>query len=247
MARLFNDASTEYLEVTSTPVTATPLTLACWFYSDTTAIIQTLIAVHNHGLPIQSFTLDIRGDIGGDPIHAATTQSSADSHAATSSGYSANTWHHAAAVFTSPTSRAAFIDGGSKGTNTTSRTPSSIDHINIGALDYSIGQAGAMSGRIAEAAIWNVALTDAEVASLAAGFTPPFIRPQSLVAYWPLVRDEDQDNVGGYDLTPINTPSIAAHPPIIYPAQIFDGFTTAGGAVAYPIPEALHSYRQRRV
>ena len=55
---------------------------------------------------------------------------------------------------------------------------------------------------------------------LARGYSPLFVRPQNLVAYWPLIRDEDQDRVGGYDMAAYNTPSVAAHPPIIYSAQL---------------------------
>ena len=92
-----------------------------------------------------------------------------------------------------------------------------------------------MDGRIAEAAIWNVELTDAEVAILGKGFSPPFIRPESLVFYAPLIRDEDDDRVGGLSLTAYNTPTIASHPPIIYPAPPFLSFPTG----AAPPPTAM--------
>ena len=45
-----------------------------------------------------------------------------------------------------------------------------------------------VDGQIAEFAIWNVALSADEIASLAKGFRPPLIRPQSLVFYAPCVR-----------------------------------------------------------
>ena len=101
-----------------------------------------------------------------------------------------------------------------------------------------------MSGGIAELAVWDSALTAADAAALASGYAPPFIQPQNMVAYWPLIRDGDKDRLGDYDLTAYNTPTIEAHPPVIYPAMVHQGFTTAAAANAMPM--AIHSYRQRR-
>ncbi|KKK59939.1 hypothetical protein LCGC14_3029330, partial [marine sediment metagenome] len=85
----------------------------------------------------------------------------------------------------------------------------------------SIGRSGIstpqsyMDESIAEVAIWNVALSNAEVALLAKGFSPLLIKPESLVSYWPLVRDDDNDWIGGFDLTAFNTPTVSDHPPVI--------------------------------
>ena len=68
-----------------------------------------------------------------------------------------------------------------------------------------------LSGTISEAAIWSVALTDAEIASLAKGFSPRRIRPQSLVFYAPLLRNL-QDLRKGLALTAVNSPTVANHP-----------------------------------
>jgi hypothetical protein len=78
-----------------------------------------------------------------------------------------------------------------------------------------------MSGNVAEPAIWNVALTGAEISSLAAGYSPELIRPASLIAYSQLFGNLSPEiaKVGGssYDLTLFNTPTKAAHPRAIYP------------------------------
>ena len=42
---------------------------------------------------------------------------------------------------------------------------------------------------MAEAAVWNVALSDAEVVALAANASPKMIRPGNLVWYMDLIRD----------------------------------------------------------
>lgn len=48
------------------------------------------------------------------------------------------------------------------------------------------GESRAVVGDLAHMAIWEVELTAAEVAALAAGFSPLAIRPVSLHRYWPL-------------------------------------------------------------
>lgn len=221
MARLFDDGSSEYLERDSAPATATPLTIACWFYQDDVAIAtnRALLGIFDRSVTNQWFVLKTQMDASYNKfVHAETRSSSGWDRATATAQFSGNTWHHAAAVFTSPTSRTVYLDGGNSATNTTSATPSGLDRISVARLgDSSPGNY--FSGRIAEVAIWNVALTDAEVAILAADYSPLFVRPQNLVAYWSLIRDEDQDRVGGYDLTAFNTPSIAAHPAVYYPVS----------------------------
>jgi len=214
MARLFNRAAQEYLENTSFAALAEPLTLAAWFYSDNATAFQMILGVGDDSAD-KDWTIQAAGNIAGDPIYAQSFTGGTPSEAVTTTGYSTNTWHHACGLFIAANSRAAFIDGGSKGTNAGNQVVNGIDTVRIGtAADQTIGY---FSGRIAEAAVWDVALADEEVASLAKGYSPLLIRPQSLIAYWPLVRDEDQDRVGGFDLTAINTPSIAPHSPAIYP------------------------------
>ena len=66
-----------------------------------------------------------------------------------------------------------------------------------------------MNGDLAHIAIWNVALTDAEIASLyngGIGLDPRYVRSANLVAYWPLIRN-DLDYIGGYNLTAYNSPT----------------------------------------
>lgn len=53
-------------------------------------------------------------------------------------------------------------------------------------LGWSIVDSVTFGGKIAEAAIWDAGLSDAEFAALAAGTSPQQIRPASLKGYWPL-------------------------------------------------------------
>ncbi len=216
MSRLFDDASNEYLLNNTAILSAIPITMACWFNSNDDALAQVLMSIADNASDLHSFYLRLDGAAGGDPINAAVA-GGGDGLASSSSGFSTNTWHHACGVFTSNTSRAIYLDGGNKGTDATDITPAGLDRFGIGVLVRQ-NLFGYFSGMIAEAAIWNAALTDAEAASLAAGFSPKLIRPQSLVAYWPLVRGLN-DPVGGYNLTATGT-VVAAHTRIILPSRM---------------------------
>jgi len=198
-----------YLATASTPVTGTPFSMLCWFYSTDITATQVLMSVQVLDSDSNFYHLSLRGAVAGDPIRA-NAQTSSAAFAETTTGFSANVWTAAAAVFASTTSRSVYINGGSKGTNTTSKAPSAANSIAIGVFNGATNS-GPMLGQIAEPAIWNVALTDAEVLSHAAGTSPLQIRPQSLVFYSPLIRDLI-DVRAGLTITMNGTVAVAAHP-----------------------------------
>ena len=69
-------------------------------------------------------------------------------------------------------------------------------------------------GDIAEFAVWdNTHLDQAEIESLAAGYSPLLVRLPTW--YVPLVRDADKDIVGGNSFTVGGTPTVSPHPRII--------------------------------
>jgi len=72
-------------------------------------------------------------------------------------------------------------------------------------------------GRGAEAAIWKEALSAKEVAALAAGANPQFVRPVELRFYAPLfgLHSPELDwSAGKRPMTLNNSPAAAAHPPV---------------------------------
>ena len=85
-----------------------------------------------------------------------------------------------------------------------------MDRLGVGAFVRG-NVSGFYNGQAAEVGIWNVALTDAEIASLADGMTCDKVRPQSLVFYAPLIRDL-QDVRGGLTITNNNGATVANHP-----------------------------------
>lgn len=152
----------QYVRAASSPVTVPPMSLCCWGDSDSDSADQILLSVQAAGTAgfLNSVMLQMAGAAVGDPVRIISGDASASSSAATTTGYTVGTWHHCCGVTAAVDSRAAYIDGGSKGTQTTSRTPTGIDQANVGVradlgLDF--------NGRIADARIYNRALTDDEV------------------------------------------------------------------------------------
>ena len=214
MARQFTVASTEYLETDTAAIAGPPFTFAGWFYLDNTGGTTTLIFVGDKDAPNNFWSL---GTNASEDVRF-TARRGAATHLDTTTQAGGGAWHHACAVAVADDDRAVFLDAGGKATSTVSEAVVNEDRTSIGRLGSS-SPSNYMDGRIAEAGIWNVALSDAEVALLANGVSPLFIQPQNLVSYWPLIRDDDQDRVGDLNMSAFFTPSVAVHPPkIIYPA-----------------------------
>lgn len=220
MARDFAQASSQALEVNSAPISAYPYSMSMWFYNkDDTGDkwpFQMSDRLGDNG--IQGLRLD-----DNEKITAISYDGTTFNGASTAPGsVTNNTWQHAGGVWTSATSRAAFVNGGGKGTNTTNIAIGTLNTTSIGRLNTGT-PGGYHDGYIAECGIWNVALTDAEMAILGLGVSPLLVRPESLVFYVPLVRDDDNDLVGGLNLAEIDTPGIIAHTRVIYPSSIILG------------------------
>lgn len=168
-----------------------PLTMAAWVNVTTISPGATQVV---GGLTITPNANDYRNHIYMSIINSsglvgADSANASQATATSSSAVSTNTWTHCAAVFASATSRAAYKDGGNKGTNATNITwPASLARFGIGHDDGStIGRN--LQGRVAEFGVWDVALTDDEVAQLGRGMPPSVVRPENLIAYLPLIRD----------------------------------------------------------
>lgn len=231
MAIDFTRSSSQYLTASVAPITTTPCTLACWFKADDITAQHVLLSVMDDGTgSVDGFYIQAVGNTAGDPIRASVAAAGSFGEAATTTGYSANTWQHACGVYTSATSRAAFLNGDGKGTSAANRAPSGLSRTMVGR--YNAGASNVYSdAAIAEAAIWDTDLTDAEVAILATGVSPLFVRPQNLVFYAPLSGSNatETDIIGGASITWINTPTKAEHPRIIRPSAKILTFPSAGG------------------
>ena len=220
MARSFASASSQYLSVSSAALTADPITMAAWFYPSTTHS-GTILAITDHDFPSGRWQLTTNTSPGNVlTIIKQNTGGSQTDTVHTTNTYSASQWHHAVGVFTSTATRFVFLDAddANKGAGSTSvANITAPSKTSIGMRELNSTPAGFFNGRIAHAAIWNAALTAAEVAKLynsGIGVDPRSVRPDSLVAYWPLINgDGDQDYWGNYHLTASGSPTYAQHPP----------------------------------
>ena len=200
-------------------VTDYPFSISCWVNSDSATAAQNAAYVGN-GAGTARAQLSLDGNVAGDKFGAYSVSSGgASAGAVTSTGYTAGTWHHFTAVYASATSRAAYIDGGSKGTNATSVATSSYDTTILGVRRASGTDAGYLDGRLAECGMWSVELTDDEATVLSKGFAPPCVRRASLLAYYPMVRDstslKDLFSATANNLTLAGTTAPSDHPRII--------------------------------
>ncbi|NBW18711.1 MAG: LamG domain-containing protein [Caulobacteraceae bacterium] len=206
------NGTSQYFNTTSAPVTAAPLTLAAWFYPNNATSNMVLVSIpDNAEVNSNRFFLYANGVAAGDPIETGAQGTGGLAIAATTTGFSANSWNHACGVFASTSSRTSYLNGGSAGTNTATVTPSGVDRVRMAAR-FNGGNPGLyLSGRLAEIGIWSAALNADEVASLADGITCDKVRPRSLVFYAPLVRNL-VDVKGGLTITNNNTATVANHP-----------------------------------
>jgi hypothetical protein len=115
---------------------AYPFAISLWFRVPNVTTSFYLLSIADINSLNAYFSLVAAGAIAGDPVIAAVGDSTTTSFAASTAGFSANTWTHALAVFESSTSRSVYLNGENGATETTSRTPnlSSLDNISVGAL-----------------------------------------------------------------------------------------------------------------
>lgn len=203
MAYAFVAGSSQYLSTTSAPASGTPMTMAMWSRTSTVSQSSRMFAVSassGHRNQIGRFNAQIQAvSVGGSAQSAI-----ADNQITT------NTWFHVAGTFASSTDRRVFFNGSQVGTSTASPgTQDAFDRINIGAGGIPVGNYH--TGDIAEVGVWNVALTAAEIASLADGITCDHVRPDNLVFYAPLIRGLI-DKIGGLAITNNGTATVANHP-----------------------------------
>jgi hypothetical protein len=209
MAYDFTDTSLQSLTANAS-VTGYPLTIVAWFNGKSTiglnqflATVDTSSAVGFHGIVANrsGTTVQAVSNAGGGPSSAISTTT-----------WNINQWNHAAGIFADSTSRTVYLNAAGASTNTVNVAVTGINNTSIsGRWATSFGlQADAL---IADVGIWNAALTQPEIASLAKGMACDKVRPQSLVFYAPLARDLI-DVRGGRTITNNNGATVVNHPRI---------------------------------
>lgn len=215
MAYSFTATSSQSLSTTSSPLTIHPLTMSCWFYNSDVPVNRCCMSVGNSAATsFHSIILNLTSRSVSCITNVSGTVASANNGGTDS--YSFNTWNHLCGVINSSTTRNVFLNGINVGSNTSvALTPTGLNSVTVGGR-WSSGNIGQLyTGRLAEAAVWNTALTSDEIASLADGISCYLVRPQSLVFYAPIVRNL-VDVRGGLTITNNNGATVTDHPRIYY-------------------------------
>lgn len=190
-------STSNFLRAASAVATAAPLTMACWAKTSLTGTAQGVAGIYNSASAANRnlFRLSLGNT---NAATAVTADGSTSNNATSSTTISANTWFHICGVFASATSRAVYLNGGGKGTDVVSTVPSGLNRTSIGLQNdnatVNLPFAAAGTGDIAELVVWNIALSDTDVAALANGTHPFLVHPEAIVGYWPLIGNNSPEN-----------------------------------------------------
>ena len=188
MARLFVEANAQRLEGSFINVVH-PITMCCWFYDTSGAANdRNMMQIQDNTNTQKQYRLGASGS--GDDVRVSERGANGSfERVDTSTQYSTNVWNHALGVWLNQNSRTAYLNGGGAQTDTNNSgdTPEGIQSISIGQEGDS-SPSDEWEGRLAECAVWNVALTLNEIQALAAGYSPALIIPSALIFYAPVVQ-----------------------------------------------------------
>jgi len=250
MAIAFVAATPSYLYKNSAFQHNFHVTVAAWFKPTAVTATNRIASMSNLAANWwDCWQLTFYGAEANDPLRFTCRGGEGDTDYAYINGVQAGVWQHAAGVARSKVlPLEVYLNGSGPGTDLgigLADQIATMDRTGIG-VSFNNGSANAgFTGSIAEVAVWNEDLTATEIAILAKGLSPLFIKPQNLVLYIPLVRNYN-DVLGDYTMTAEDTPTVSEHPRILYPIRprTFEYMEAGGGGLSIPV--AMASYRRRR-
>lgn len=226
MSRVF-DAVDDYLSYAGAVITGTPYTISAWGKSDATdAVTRTLVSIGSDAATDQYLALQRYSASAYVYVKNGATVGEINV-----TGLTANNWHHQAFVSSGDASRYSFRDATKSTQNTTSVAPNSYGLTRIGGRAQSGGTPNDLwDGKLAHVAVWNIALTDAQITLLAKGANPLDIAPDNLVAYWPLAgtASPEPDDKNNYDMTVNGATADTGDNPTLWPQGKLPIYVTAG-------------------
>ena len=153
----------------------------------------------------RNMTLGFRGDVVSDPVEIRRGNAASTTTVARAGTFLANTYINIGGSSASTTVYACYANGVKvSGAATVTTFPAAASPVVLLGAFVDVNTYSAfLNGGAFRAAIWNAALTDDEMISLARGFSPRRIRPQSLKFYAPLIRTV-QDLIGAIAFTATN-------------------------------------------
>lgn len=221
MALSFN-GSTSKLQFATPFVSAPPATLMAWIKPDATYSGEiNCFGLSNSAATTQLFRIHFNRAAAADQVaFQFRANDNLDRTAIGATNLVADTWNHVCGtveIVAGPTANLeVFLNGDSDGTASgESSGIITLDHVDVGVLGRTT-DAQFWDGEIAECAAWSVVLSDAEIAVLAMGVSPLFVRPQSLAFYAPLIRDVREITTANVVSANTDT-TVFSHPPMRYP------------------------------
>lgn len=156
------DGTDDNVRSTAMPVTAMPLTLSCWVYTNSSATNQCAVYAGN-GSAAEGWCAILMRSTG---VFSAYYNSNSDQNVfADGAAYAANRWYHVVCVFTSTASRQCFVDGVAGTEETTSVNTATINRFSLGSIDRST-PLYFLNGHIDDIRLYDRALSTNEVVAL---------------------------------------------------------------------------------
>ena len=161
------DGVNDFVDITIPPIISAPCSIVGWFNVPSASTIYTIAGVSDYDNPSTDnhilFELS-RGTLGR---VAASTWNVTGAYAVSNDAFTANTWFHGAAVFSSSTNRVAYLNG----------KPGSVETTNLAAVAVDRGQLGCnrinttslyrlFSGRMTDILFYNRVLSLSEIQQL---------------------------------------------------------------------------------
>jgi hypothetical protein len=236
MAQTFS--STLHLSSTSLPATGAPVSLVIWvnITGGQGRRLFELSAGASETTGVIAAILDITGG-ATNKVSAYRVSSTTSNQALSSVALTTSAWQHAAIVVSGSSAAAAYLNGGSKGTSSTTVSPATLTNLTISGRpsDFITG----INGQAAHAAAWSRALSDTEAAYLGGGGNPRAIK--GTVSYWKMstsggvAETPVSDQIGTNDLTPSGTMGAGTSDPN------FQTYMTGGpvGSLSYTAGTAI--------
>jgi hypothetical protein len=250
VSRKLAASTANYLRAKSVPTEGkAPLTISVWF-NPTAGTEGTVV-----GMGLQAGEINYHAfAMNGTGVFMETTNTNGSKQQdtfATGGALAAGAWGHMAVVAASSSSRTVYKNGGASATGTENLPLEGLNEITVGALMAgSLGVVSAAKGLIAEVAIWNVALTKAQIEELAAKKNPTKIEKAHLVGYWQLAGEASPEPsykgefgpsleiVGAVTGEPGSNPGVESPEEagkVVLPTLSAAGSSSASGALHTPI------------
>lgn len=211
MSKLFNSSANPHFRVDSAPISGYPATLAIWMRKSSNALRGAFCINDTAGT--SRFYLGLSS--GGGAIASVTSSSNSTSGATGATVTPNDQWYHVAGVYVAEASRIVYLNGVSDGTSTTTRPVSGFNRLTFGCLFTGTSESSRWIGELADAVVYNRALSAAEVAQLYRW--GPMSLPRTGLVFWSRMTESGdlRDLVGGRVLTAYNSPEVSPlHPRI---------------------------------